>query len=531
VHVIPYRPAFESEDTESVRYLWVALDSADLQKALRGGLDIGNRDLVASLSAEYSVTGNRRTGAGRLPTRGYSSRAARAYIAATPSDGASWSLDLQWLEQPETPRVDEMIAGYGQSQPSASEFFFEPNARLFAHLQHDRVAGFLGLDWNIDLAWQRITDDRRTREFESPTRVLEANRSDLAGTRITAGTESGSLSWVIGAEAYRDDVSSRRTEIDLASGRSESVPPRFPDGSRVVQAAVFASAARPLSASHRVSAGLRFSAVDIDLPGGAGATSIESRRWSGDIGWVYEATSAWQVTANLGFGFRAPNIFDLGTLGSRPGNRFNIPNTALDAETVVHGDIGLRYASERSRLEIVAFALDYEDRITSVAIGEVTPDGRDIVQSVNAAASSIHGLELGLRTRITERIGLEATATYTRGEQRTVGEPSEPADRIPPLGGRLAITAGPYRHWTLRASIDWAGAQDRLSARDVQDTRIDPAGTPGWGELGASATWDRGGEWRLMLAAGNLLDKRYRRHGSGLDEPGRGLLASVRRQW
>ena len=45
-------------------------------------------------------------------------------------------------------------------------------------------------------------------------------------------------------------------------------------------------------------------------------------------------TRGWQLLANVGLGFRAPNVFDLGTLGNRPGNRFNIPNTTLDSERV-----------------------------------------------------------------------------------------------------------------------------------------------------------------------------------------------------
>lgn len=533
VHVIPRRPSFDSATTEIHRHLAATLESADLRKALRGGIDAGNRELVASVSAEYAVTGNRRTGAGRLPTRGYSSRAARAFVAAVPSDTETWSVDLQWLEQPETPRADELIAGFGQSQPSSSEFYFEPNARLFAHLQHDRLGGPLDLDWRFDLAWQRIEDDRRTREFESSVRTLEQNRSDLFGARVDAGADTGETSWTVGAEAYRDEVRSRRSQTDLGSGLVQSVLPRFPDDSSIAQAAVFASAARPLATAHRINAGVRFNAVDIELPAGEGrpAASIATRRWSGDIGWVYDATSDWQVAANLGFGFRAPNIFDLGTLGSRPGNRFNVPNTGLDAETVVHADVGIRYASERSRLEVAVFVLDYDNRITSASTGEVTADGRDIVRSVNAASSSIRGIEFGLRRRISERIELEASATYTRGDQRVTGEASEPADRIPPLSGRIALTAGPFRHWTLRGSIDWAGAQDRLSARDVRDVRIDPAGTPGWGDLGASATWHRGGGWRVTLAASNLLDKRYRSHGSGLDEPGRSISAVLQRAW
>ena len=63
---------------------------------------------------------------------------------------------------------------------------------------------------------------------------------------------------------------------------------------------------------------------------------------------------------------------------------------------MTHGDLGLRHRSARWQFEIMLFALRYSDRIVSVSTGAVTPDGRDIVQSVNAASSSIHGIETSL---------------------------------------------------------------------------------------------------------------------------------------
>ena len=258
---------------------------------------------------------------------------------------------------------------------------------------------------------------------------------------------------------------------------------------------------------------------------------IDTRRWSGDIGWIYDITESWQLAANIGFGFRAPNIFDLGTLGRRPGNRFNIPSDGLRPETVVHGDFGVRYGSERSRFELVIFALDYDDRITSVSTGELTADGRDIVQSVNAATATIHGIETGIHTTLGDRLVVHATAAYTWGRQRTAGEPHEPADRVPPLNGKIGFTVDQGENWIFDGWVEWAGAQSRLSARDVRDVRIDPTGTVGWASAGAQATWENDNGWRLTFGLSNVLDKRYRVHGSGLDEPGLNAAVSLRRSW
>ena len=101
------------------------------------------------------------------------------------------------------------------------------------------------------------------------------------------------------------------------------------------------------------------------------STQVQNTEVSGDVGWVADITEAWQFTSNLGYGFRAPNIFDLGTLGNRPGNRFNIPNTDLDSERVVHGDVGVRYRNSIAEFELAAYAMHYRDRITSIRTGDV----------------------------------------------------------------------------------------------------------------------------------------------------------------
>ena len=533
VHIIPHRPRFDSAETEVHGNVRIRLDSAELGRSAGATIDIGDHKLAGSISAEYLATGNRRTGDGRLPTGGYMSKAARLFLAATPSDTESWSIDLHWLEQPETPRVDELIPGFGQSEPSSSEFFFAPNQRFFVHAEHSDEDGLLGLDWDVDLAWQRIVDDRRTRDFEATVRTLEKNRSDLFGATIETSGQAAATTWTVGAEAYRDTVRSERNELDLLTGLVQPASPRFPDGSELRQLAVFGGITRPVAESHKLNFSLRFNAVDIDLPARAapGGTSIDTRRWSGNLGWIYDASTAWQVTANLGFGFRAPNIFDLGTLGNRPGNRFNVPSSRLGPETVVHGDLGLRYRTERSRFEVVVFALDYDDRITSVLTGELTADGRDIVQSANAASATIEGVEVGIEVEIRDAIRMIATAGYTRGEQRESGNSREPGDRIPPLSGSLSVSVDGKRDWTFEGWLDWAGAQDRLSARDIRDVRIDPTGTPGWATIGARAVWGTPGDWQLSLSLSNLLDKRYRVHGSGLDEPGTNLAVVLRRDW
>jgi len=520
-------PDFDSEQMGYAGDVVASFDAAELQKAIRATIDLGTQRLSSSLSAEYLQTGDRRVGGGeRIGPSGYSARALRAVVRGRPSTERSWLVDVHFLEQPDTPRIDELVPGFGQTEPSSSEFSFAPNRRVFAHVQHEVLAAS-GIDWKVDAAWQRVDDDRKTRDLGSSERRLEDNRSDLYGLTLNASAGTDALAWIAGVDLYHDEVRSSRLEQDVNTGVAMALAPRFPDGSSVAQAGLFGNLQWRVADRHSFTAGLRYNDIRIDLPDG---TRIDPARLSGDLGWILDISDSLHLVANAGSGFRAPNIADLGTLGNRPGNRFNIPNSSLSAENVIHGDLGLRYRSDSMRFEVVLFALRYSDRIVSVSTGELTADGRDIVQSVNAAASSIRGVEAGLDLVLTRQLELRAVINYARGEQ-TVGATSEPADRVPPLNGRAELRYAPGDRWQLATWLAAASRQDRLSARDVRDVRIDPDGTAGWTSLGASVTWVQEDGWQVTLGADNLADKEYRTHGSGINAPGRNFSATLRRRW
>ena len=134
-------------------------------------------------------------------------------------------------------------------------------------------------------------------------------------------------------------------------------------------------------------------------------------------------------------------------------------------------DAGVRYTSDRAHFELMLYTLDYTDRITSVLTGEVTPEGRDIVQSVNAADSTVRGFEGGASFDLNDTISLEAVLNYTWSEEQIPGSPTEPGDRIPPLSGRLNVSYDAGGDFRLGAWLRFADEQDRLSSRDVRDIR------------------------------------------------------------
>jgi outer membrane receptor protein involved in Fe transport len=176
-------------------------------------------------------------------------------------------------------------------------------------------------------------------------------------------------------------------------------------------------------------------------------------------------------------------------------------------------------------VELTSFATTIDARIRSVGTGAVTPTGRDVVQTVNGGESRYRGVEAQLRWAPADALRVDTVVSYVRAEDAFAGEVTA-GDRVPPLHGRIrfsrSLPAGLDVHLTLAG----ASRQDRLSARDIRDPRIDPSGTDGWVRADLGALWQVSNGLRVRVDAGNLLDARYREHGSGLDAAGRHLAVA-----
>ena len=427
VQLVTYKPV--PGGTGMQGEVQVGLDTASMTRQVRSRLDFGGESIAATFSAEGVTNGDRRIGGGeRVGPSGYDAWGGRAAVAGRLTDDWQWLVDWQFMEQPDTPRVDELVPGFGQTTPASSEFAFTPNRRQFLHGQLQRDAGWLDLDWRADIAWQRIDDDRTTRAFGSDVRRAEGNTSDLYGLTLSAARTEADGSWIAGIEHYDDRISSVRSERNLSSGTSTLVAPRFPDGSSVRQTSLYGNLARSVSPRHRFNGGVRLSNTRATLAasGTGSASSVSVTDIGADVGWQWLFNDEWRWVTNAGLGFRAPNIFDLGTLGERPGNRFNIPNPSLDSERARQIDTGIRFADDRTRLEATVFVLDYTKRISSVPTGEITADGREVVTSANASASTVYGLEFFVDHQLDEALARQRCAerhtgpsARRRGRRRT----------------------------------------------------------------------------------------------------------------
>lgn len=508
------------------------LRSADRTKGVQAWLSHGTERAAARISASHLDVGNRRTGGGaRLRPSGYEASAASLSAAYQASGATRWTLDLQYLRQPNTPRVDELLPGFGQTEPASEQFAFKPNSRAFGRLGLEvELNRAWADDFRANLSYQRIDDDRLTQDTGNPEFLEEANASELFGlTGQFYKALSERFDLIYGFEAYADSISSSRRAVSEDTGASRAVVSRFPDNSELDSFAAYAHVTGQLTPRLKVMLGARYSSFDIHLPAadrGVGA-NLDIEDLTGDAGVSFQLAPNTFLVANVGRGFRAPNIFDLGTLGARPGNRFNVSNPELGPEKVITADLGIKFGGASWRGEVFGFVSDYQDRITSVLTGATTEEGRDVVTSENVASVDLHGVETAVSWYASDLLSLSMAVNYVRGTQTDeLGEKSH-ADRIPPLNGRLGAMFKLGSNWTVEPYVMFADGQSRLSDRDVRDPRIDPEGTDGWATINLRGIWTPSERWRVTMTLENLTDRRYREHGSGLDATGTNLILGI----
>jgi outer membrane receptor protein involved in Fe transport len=530
VQILSQEPGFSGEAWQNEGRIYGTFNSVDNGIVGRVQTATGKEGTALSGGLTYQNHSDRTVGdGGKVKPSGYRVGAADFKWRQTLGTASEIMFSAQYLKQPSTPRVDELVPGYGQSHPSSDQYEFKPNTRGFLHARYRLESDSAWFShFEAHLARQVITDDRLTQDYNDPEIVQESNKSDLDGLTLQFnspwGKPSADRQLVWGFEYYKDKVSSSRIRTDSSTGDTGPSRGRFPDKSKMDSAALYASNLWQLDALN-IRAGIRYSWFEIFLPATAEieAVRLKPDDLTGDIHLNYEIRPGLHLVSNVGRGFRPPNIFDLGTLGSRPGNRFNVPNRDLQPESVWSYDLGLKSGGSRWEAEFFLFYSDYRNKISSRFTGALTPDGRFIVRSDNLNSVQLWGIESGIRYLITGEWKLYAVVNYTRGEEKDQDGITTPADRIPPLNGRLGFVFDPGNGLRLEPYLDFASQQDRLSPRDVLDPRINPEGTPGWASINLLFSWQATSHTELGLRLENLADKNYREHGSGIDAPGRNI--------
>jgi hemoglobin/transferrin/lactoferrin receptor protein len=497
--------------------------------------DVGARfgDLLSSVGATLKQTGDLRAGGdvGRQVPTGWDEVDFNFRSAYRLNFSHSVSLDYLGVRQEAVPRYDKYVSG------DFAQFVYDPQYRdlLALGYQYRGPSEWLP-SLKAKLSYQR--DDEGRLEQRAGSQLVQHSRDEvttwggyLQGSSLV--TSANLLS--VGIEYYADRIDSRQTETD--GNETIKIRPTYPDGSEYRSFGVSAQDRWTLAYNATATLGVRYSRFSLDTPLGEpfGDWTEDYEDATGSVQLCYQPDPAVNVVGGWSRGFRAPNLNDVSVL-KYSSSGVDAPSPGLNPEYSHNVEIGTKVRTQNARGSLFLF---YDrmngliDRVPGTYDGKTffdengngiqDPGEFDIYQRRNVADARIYGFEYESRIAVASQWESRATIAWTRGENLTDGEY---LSRIPPLMGSLALRYQPAIHVWVEPIVRWADAQRHLSARDRDDTRIDPNGTSGWITFGV-----RGAITLrtviLNISLINLNDVAYKEHGSGVYSPGRGVVVTL----
>jgi hemoglobin/transferrin/lactoferrin receptor protein len=465
-----------------------------------------------------------------------------------------------------------------------AEYFLTPDSKLVVAYQHvDQDDAWrthrtiYGRSWEgttVGTERQRSYDQNRdlvyaqyhAEKLEGPVEVIRASLSFQEQTEdetIVAangiGTQQGFAvgtvgawfqlespspvgRWTYGMEYYHDGVSSYNRTY-TAGGALSAIAIQGPvaDDSTYDLLGLFAQDDIPVGERLNLVIGGRYTHAAVDAgrmrdPITGALTSL-SNSWNSGVGSSrllcrLDEENHWHLFAGASQGFRAPNLSDLTRLDTaRTGERETAaPN--LKPEQFITSEIGVKTLHKDWSAELAYYYTVIDDMIVRQPTGAIIGGLREVTKN-NGGNGFVQGLEFSARYRFHPEWTAAGWATWMDGQadQFPTFAPvaaREPLSRMmPPTGYLSFMWEHPKRRFWAEALTTITARQDRLSTEDRRDTqRIPPGGTPGYAVFTVRGGWRITPNVSLIVAVENLADEDYRIVGSGLNEPGRNIVAS-----
>lgn len=219
------------------------------------------------------------------------------------------------------------------------------------------------------------------------------------------------------------------------------------------------------------------------------------------LGYGFDLTDRWRLTASSSTAFRAPTFVDLYGFGG---------NTALRPERARTNELGAQWAAGSHRLRMVAFDTRYRDAITF-------DNATSTVRNVRKA--SVTGLETSYSGQW-QGFDLRASVTIQDPvEQEPGGQELQAVRRAKQYGSLSA-----YRSWGA-----WRFGTDVVSSADRRDTNIVSGASlrdGGYTKVNLTARYQIDKALHLAAKLENAFDEKYRLV-HGYNTPPRGLFVTL----
>jgi len=344
-------------------------------------------------------------------------------------------------------------------------------------------------------------------------------------------------------------VTSTGTDEDIISGETVQGPSRYPQSKWATYAA-YLTYHFNVSEKFSLQAGARYNLYSMDCdfdttfyPFPFTTADINNGALTGSLGFVFNPTGKWSLSADVSTGFRSPNVDDVGKVFDSEPGAVVIPNPDLKAEYAynVEGDIA-KVFGDFLKIDLVAYYTYLKDAMVR---RDYTLNGQDSimydgemsqVQAVqNAAYATVYGIQAEIEVKFPEGFGFSSQINYQKGEEELDDGTTSPLRHAAPWFGQTSLTFSAdklrmdlYAVYSGEVSNENLAPEeqgkDYMYAKDVDGNPYSPA----WYTLNFKVMYQITDIISVSGGVENLTDVRYRPYSSGITAPGRNFIISLR---
>lgn len=512
IHLQTNSPRYKAQKTWS-NYTLLKYTGRNMEKTVRSSIEYAQDKWAIQVGGTFrnfgDLIGGKNVGT-QIPS-GYAERAINGKVKIKLSSQDELTFSSQTFIQTDVPIYHKVVLENFKINKIAIQ---EKGIHYLKWEHHSKSKLFSSLQFIQSL--QFSNEERESNKNNASIYKFEKDQVRTYGSVIDF-LSTPTKNWKVnsGIEYYSDLIGSQIKDQNLNTGNVTNKRGLYPDQSNYKNLSIFSL--HKIDFKHwYFEAGVRWNQFKIELEDNTiGQIKFMPKALVGNVGLTYKVNKNHFIHASISSGYRAPNIDDMGTLGIVD-FRYELPSSQLKPEQSIQYELGYTYQDHQLKIELSGFYLNLTDIINRQKLVDSVIQGYPVYIKQNAEASYIKGFDGSFQYALSKAFNFSSNLTYTYGQNSTKNEPMR---RIPPLFG-----ANEFKWKNQQTQIliqhQFAGKQNRLAQGDKEDNRIGPNGTPNWNLINLIFNHQIK-NIQFQLSAINLLNEKYKTHGSGIYGMGR----------